>query len=98
MGRHEKVANLIRELAAKFIGREASSASLITITRADCSPDLRRATIYMTVLPVSYEQAALDFAKRKRGELRRHILKNLASKVAPFIDFEIDRGEKNRQK
>lgn len=96
--RDERAANLIKELAAQFLERENNGTSLITVTHATCSPDLRRATIYITVLPETAEQAALDFAKRRRSDLRDYVKKNMNTKTVPFLDVEIDRGEKNRQR
>ena len=96
--RNEKVANYIKELTASFLGRENNKTSLITVTSCTTSPDLKRATIFITVLPESKEHDALEFAKRKRAELRDHLKKNMETKVIPFIDIEIDKGEKNRQK
>lgn len=92
------MANLIKELSATFLGREANNTSLITVTGATCSPDLKRATIFISVLPEGREHTALDFTKRKRRELREYLKKNLQIKNIPFIDVEIDQGEKNRQK
>jgi ribosome-binding factor A len=96
--RKEKVANYIKEIAAQFLARENNKTSLITVTGATCSPDLKRATIFITVLPNSKEKNVLEFAKRKRPELREFIKKNMTTKNIPFIDFAIDLGEKNRQK
>lgn len=96
--RNEKVANLIKELSAVFLERENNKTSLITVTSCNVSPDLKRATIFITVLPDEKESDALDFAKRKRGELRAYIKKNMQIKNIPFVDIQIDRGEKNRQK
>jgi ribosome-binding factor A len=96
--RNEKVANMIKELAAQFLGRENNRTSLITITGCSASPDLRRATIYMTVLPVDKEEEALGYVKRKRSEIRGYLKKNIQIKTIPFLDIAIDRGEKNRQK
>jgi ribosome-binding factor A len=59
---------------------------------------MKRATIFITVMPESKEKEALEFAKRKRAELRDFLKKNIEIKIIPFIDIEIDRGEKNRQK
>lgn len=98
MERQEKVANYIKELTANFLGRENNRTSLITVTGATASPDLKRATVFITVLPNSKEKTALQFAKRKRPELREFLKKNLQIKIIPFIDIEIDKGEKNRQK
>ncbi|MEK7563975.1 MAG: ribosome-binding factor A [Patescibacteria group bacterium] len=96
--RNEKVTNKIKELAAEFLGRENNKTSLLTVTNASCSPDLKRATIFMTVLPTDKEKTALEFAKRKRPELREYLKKNMPVKIIPFIDIEIDQGEKNRQR
>lgn len=80
------------------MGQESSRTSLITVTSASVSPDLKRATIFITALPESKEKTALLFAKRKRGEMREFLKKYMHTKVVPFLEVEIDRGEKNRQK
>ncbi len=97
-GRNEKIANHLKELTALFLGRENNKTSLITVTSATCSPDLKRATIFITVLPTDREKAALEFAKRKRPELREFFKKNMTTKNIPFVDIAIDLGEKKRQK
>ena len=97
-GRQEKLANLIKELSASFLGRENNRTSLITVTSCNVSPDIKRATVFITVLPENKENSALGFVKRQRGELREFLKKNMSTKVIPFIDIEIDKGEKNRQK
>src|SRR3989344_7569145 len=96
--RNEKVANHIKELTAEFLGRASNRTSLVTVTSASCSPDLKRATVFITVMPVSKEKAALEFAKRKRPELREFLKKTMTTKNIPFIDIAIDLGEKHRQK
>lgn len=96
--RNEKVANNIKEFAAQFLGRENNKTSLLTVTSATVSPDLKRATIFITIFPVSKENDALNFAKRRLGELREFLKKNMTIKIIPFLDVEIDQGEKNRQK
>ncbi|MEK7081029.1 MAG: ribosome-binding factor A [Patescibacteria group bacterium] len=96
--RNEKVANNIKELAAQFLGRENNRTSLITVISCTVSPDLKRATIFITVFPSSKETSALGFVKRKRKELREFLKKNMPIKIIPFLDVAIDQGEKNRQK
>lgn len=97
-GRQEKVANLIKELTANFLERENNNTSLITVTDCTVSPDFKNTTVFITVLPDEKEHDALDFAKRKRKELREYLKKNIQIKTIPFVDIQIDRGEKNRQK
>lgn len=96
--RQEKAANFIKELAAQFLELENNNTSLITVTGATCSPDLKQATVLITVFPEDKEKAALDFAKRRRSDLRDYIKKNMSTKSVPFVDIVIDQGEKNRQK
>ena len=98
MERKEKVSNLIKELSAVFLERENNRTSLITVTDCHTSSDLKKSTIFITVLPDEREHDALEFAKRKRKDLRGHLKKNMQIKNIPFIDIQIDRGEKNRQK
>jgi len=98
MERNIKVANQIKELAAEFLGRENNRTSLITVISCNTSPDLKKATIFITVLPDTKEHDALDFAKRKRAEIREFLKKKMNLKIIPFLDIKIDQGEKNRQK
>lgn len=96
--RNEKVSNQIKELTAQFLGKENNRTSLITVTSATVSPDLKRATIFITVLPNTKEQQALDFVKRNLKDLREFLKKNMPIKIIPFMDVMLDVGEKNRQK
>jgi ribosome-binding factor A len=96
--RQEKVKENIKHLVAQFLERESNGTSLITVTDASVSKDLKKATIFITVFPDSGEESALNFAKRKRSDIREFIKKKLQMRVLPFLDFEIDEGEKNRQR
>jgi len=96
--RPEQVAEVLRQLAAEFIERESNRTSLITVTRAEVGDKQNRATVFITVLPDSEEDAALDFVKRKRGVFRDYLNEKLHIHPLPFVDFVIDFGEKNRQR
>ena len=95
--RQTQVAQRIAEIAAEYFARESNQQSLITVTRADISPDLKNVLIFLSVLPEAAEQLVLDFAKRSRSDVREFIKKQTILKHVPTIDFEIDYGEKNRQ-
>ena len=96
--RHNRVEEAIREAAAEFLAREANRNTLVTVTRAVLSEDNKRATIFITVLPERGEQGALDFANRNRTELRAFYKKRVKGMLPPDIMYEIDFGEKNRQR
>ncbi|MDD5152982.1 MAG: ribosome-binding factor A [Candidatus Pacebacteria bacterium] len=97
--RQERLREHLREMAANFFNRESTSPrSLITVTDATVSPDFKRATIYITTIPTSEEERALDFAKRKRSDLRDFIAKTSKLRILPVLEIKLDLGERNRQK
>lgn len=93
---HTQITEVLMHSAAQFFTRESNGTSLITITRAEASPDLKRATIFLSVLPESAESDALNFAKRNATELRT-FMREQGLRQPPFLDIVIDYGEKNRQ-
>ena len=94
--RQLKVEQQVLGIVQDYFQRESSGASMITITRTEVSKDMKHGTIFMTVLPEDKEDAAINFAKRMRSELRHYVMKRLPIKVIPFFEVEIDYGEKNR--
>lgn len=96
--RHEKIQEALREVAAEFLAREANRNTLLTVTRVVLSDDIRRATIYITVLPDTAEEQALAFANRNIAELKDFFRGKVRGALPPHITFEIDFGEKNRQR
>lgn len=94
--RRTQMTELLAHHAAQFFARESNATSLITVTRAELSPDFKRATIFLSVLPESAEESVLAFAKRNRTELRA-FMHDAGVRQPPFLEVEIDYGEKNRQ-
>lgn len=93
----EKKTELIRSLAAEFIGRESNRTSLITVTRVETLDNFKRATIFFTVLPENKENQVLDFVRRQIPEFVEFVKTKAKLRSIPFFTFEIDLGEKNRQ-
>ena len=96
--RHARLEEALRETAAEFLVREANRNTLITVTRAILSDDNKRATIYITALPDTGEKPAVEFANRNRGEFKDFFRTRVKGPLPPDITFEIDLGEKNRQR
>lgn len=94
----EKITDIIKETASQFIQKESNKDSMITVTRVELSSDLKKAIVLFTVLPEHKEEAVIDFLKRNRGEFRLYFDKNTRIGQLPWFDFEIDEGEKSRQK
>lgn len=95
--RQLKISEELKKVAQDFFQRNTNGAAMITVTSADISKDLRKANIFITVLPREKEKSATDFAKRMRTEMRTEIKKRLPIKIIPFVEINIDEGEKSRQ-
>lgn len=96
--RQTQVSQVIAQLAADFFARESAVKALLTVTHADISPNYKDVTVYLSVLPHTMEEQALTFAKRARTDFREYIKNQSRLHPIPVVDFEIDLGEKNRQR
>jgi ribosome-binding factor A len=96
--RGEKAASNLLHLAAQYIALEAGRDTLITPTRTDISPDRKNATIFVSVFPDMESEHAVAFLARHRDPFRQYIRQHGRFAILPFIQFEIDYGEKNRQR
>jgi ribosome-binding factor A len=96
--RNEKIKEILHDLGARFLSLNGNGSSLITVTDVNLTRDGKYANILFTVFPTEFEKTALEFAKRKRSEFKEFIKENSRLGRIPQMDFEIDNGEKNRQK
>ena len=97
-GRNVRVTSLLQELVAEFLRAESNTDPLITVTHVEASPNLKHATVFLSVFPEQREEDALIFLKRKGGDLRGFVKRKTSLKYIPFFDFSLDYGEKNRQR
>lgn len=98
MAHTEQFEEEVAHRAADFINRESNRKSLITVTRAQFSKNGRSVTVFVSVLPESYETQAIVFLKRMRSTFRDFLKKTTRFKIIPIVDFEIDFGEKHRRR
>lgn len=94
----QKKEEQIKHLAADFLHHESSGASLITVTGIRTTDRMTKVTILFSVFPEDKAEDALDFAKRKRTEFKTYLKSHTRMRAIPYVDFEIDMGEKNRQR
>lgn len=95
--KEERYKEIIRQKASEFLEKESSGFALITVTNVKVI-DNSKVHIYFTVFPEDKQNGVLDFAKRKRSDFREYLKHETKLFKLPFIDFDIDLGEKNRQK
>jgi ribosome-binding factor A len=96
--KREKMGEILHRLAADFVVREATPASLITVTRVVLSPSGKVAEVFFTTLPETQEDTALKFLERKGSEFMYYVREKSKIGIVPQLRFKIDYGERNRQR
>src|SRR3989344_8265913 len=96
--RDERIKEILHDLGARFLVLNGNGTSLMTVTRVELTRAGKCATIFFTVFPENFEKTALEFAKRKRRGFKEFVKENSKLGRIPMMDFEIDLGEKNRQR
>jgi ribosome-binding factor A len=96
--RDDRIREILRDLGARFLLLNSNGSSLITVTNVELTNRAKNATIFFTVFPTEFEKTALEFAKRKRSEFKEFVMEHSKLGRVPQLDFDIDTGEKNRQK
>ncbi len=96
--RSERASSNLLHLAGAYIAMEAGRTTLITPTRTDISPDRKNAIIFVSVFPDDQGENALTFLTRHRDNFRQYLKQHGRFAILPFIKFELDYGEKNRQR
>lgn len=96
--KYERFLDEIKKHISFFIQRESNKKSMITITNINLSKDFKKAIFFVTVFPESGEVAALDFLQRNQREARQYLKESSKLSRIPFVQFELDKGEKSRQR
>ena len=92
--RPERVAEEFREILAEEIGRlKDPRVGFITVTRVEVPPDLRRATIYYTVLGEDRDHRRTQAGLRSASAHLRSVLgRQVRLKFTPELEFLEDVG------
>jgi ribosome-binding factor A len=90
--RREHLTEYIKNYAGDFFARNGSGTSLITVTNVWVSEDNKHADIFISVIPESKNDAALNFAKRQRTELQKYIFTKIKLSHLPFLDIILDKS------
>jgi len=85
---------LRREIAGLIAREIALEDGLITITRVSCSPDLRAAKVFISVLPTNHSGSALSLLKKHNSLFKSELRKKLRIKFIPKIFWAIDERER----
>jgi ribosome-binding factor A len=82
----KKVSQILREI-------ELPLDTLVTVTRADTSVDLRYVTVYLSVLPKHHGPSTLQRLEKRRPLLQALLSKQLPMRPRPSLRLALDAGE-----
>jgi ribosome-binding factor A len=87
-----RVNESVRQVLAETVPElKDPRIGLVTVTGVETSPDLRHATVYVSVLGSSRKrQASLDGLEAAHGVLQSRLARQLRMKRTPQLTFEYD--------
>lgn len=90
--RSDQVAERIHRLVGDAFERELEfpEGVLPTISRVDVEPDLKRANIYITVLPFNRSEEVMQYLIRNRKRIQQSVVRQLTMKFVPDLFFISD--------
>lgn len=83
------------ELAALISHDGIIDNALITVTKVKCSPNLREATILISVLPENMTGTALKALRSSSSHFSGILRKKLSLKMIPKFNWKIDSQERH---
>ena len=90
--RRENMTELIKNSAGDFFARNTTGASMITVTNVHITEDLKHADIFISVIPESKSDAAVNFAKRMRTDLQKYVFSKIRLSHLPMFDIVLDKS------
>ena len=96
--RTRRVAELIRRALADIIRDQLSDRGLglLSITATEITRDLKRATVFITILGEEDQERVIDILNEESSALRHELSRTLNLRHTPEIefryDFSIERG------
>ena len=98
--RIEKINELLRQQVGKITLKETDIASniLLTISKVSTSPDLKKATVYITALPQVKELEVLKELEINKYNIQKALNRSMYISHIPKLEFKIDKQMHAEQK
>jgi ribosome-binding factor A len=94
--RPERIGSVIQEEIAQMIVRDVEvPGGLITVIGVDVDKKIEHARVRVSILPPSFEAAALRKLNMRIGEFQHALNRKMGIRPMPLISFLIDRGNEN---
>lgn len=96
MAKHrlERVNEVLKREIGDMIRKEfVFDAQLVTVQQVDCTPDLKHAHVYMSVIGTDAQcRRALSALQAKRTAIQYAVSRRVTMKYTPQIHFKLDTG------
>ena len=94
MSRIEQINKILSREISNLISKQGIIDNcLITINNIDCSPDLKNAKIYISVLPYKYSNRALEKIKKYSVFFTKNLQKKIRLRRIPKFNWIISKNE-----
>lgn len=98
--RHQQFTSTLRralqEILARGINDPRLKEALITITEVDCSPDLRQATVLVSIIPEKKQDLVVHGLNHAAAHLRRQVGDLTEFRQMPQLAFRADSSLKKQ--
>ncbi|MCE2967106.1 MAG: 30S ribosome-binding factor RbfA [Phycisphaerales bacterium] len=92
--RTNKVASVLREAIQSILSKGLADPRLdgcmVTVTEVSVSPDLRNATVHISILPDNRQVRAIAAIKHAAAHLRRKVSDHTGFNTTPQLSFVLD--------
>jgi ribosome-binding factor A len=97
--RQAQIESLLKRTVATVLQRGLSDPrikGLVSVTHVDTSPDLRNATVFVSVLPEQYESSTIHGLTDATMHIQQQVKKAVALRLVPHLRFKLDRDLKKQ--
>jgi ribosome-binding factor A len=93
--RLQKMAHVIRDSVSRTVSQRLSDpriTGLISVTEVVISPDIKNATVYLSIMAANDEAKTRAFQgiRSAAGVIQYHLGRELVSRFCPHLRFELD--------
>lgn len=93
--RIEKLNSVVQQEVAGILVREIEfpRSYFVTVSRVEVAADAESAKVWLSVLPASYEQQALDIVNGRIADIQSILNKRMVMKFVPKLTFLLDQSQ-----
>lgn len=97
--RQKQIESLLQRAVASVLQRGLADPrikGLVGVTRVDVSPDLRNATVFVSIIPENYESRTIHGLQDATMHIQHLVKKAVALRLVPHLTFKVDHDLKKQ--